>query len=153
MAVSGSSVPSDSGGRKWDVAALKAGAGVALVFAVPFSIAARWAADSRDDSTLALWLSVFAVVGFVLGAGCAAWVQRVNLPYSHAMATAIGTYLAAQAVFVVIKLVRGSDVNWFAVLFNLSVVVGAGLIGGVLGQRLRSKGFLPSAATTTKETR
>ena len=59
-----------SSGSRWDVDALKAGASVSLVFAVPFSIAARWAADSRDDSTLALWLSVGALVGFVIGAGC-----------------------------------------------------------------------------------
>lgn len=129
---------------RWDREALKAGATVALVFAVPLSIAARWAADSRDDSSLATWLSLGAAVGFVLGSGCAAWVQRVGLPYTHALATAVGTYLAAQAVFVAIRLVRGSDVRWFAVLFNLSVVVGAGLLGGVLGQRLRSKGFRPT---------
>jgi uncharacterized membrane protein YfcA len=130
--------------ERWDVDALRAGGTVALVFAVPFSLAARWASDSRDDSSLALWLSIGAVIGFVLGAGCAAWVQRRELPLSHGLATAIGTYVAAQTVFIVIRLIRGSDVNWFAALFNLSVVAGAGLIGGLLGQRLRSKGFRPS---------
>jgi len=129
---------------RWDWQALRAGAAVSLVFAVPFSVAARWAAESHDDSTLATWLSLLAVIGFVLGAGCAAWVQRVDLPYSHAITAAVATYVAAQAVFIAVKLVRGSDVNWFAVLFNLSVVVGAGLVGGVLGQRLRSKGFRPT---------
>ena len=135
--------PAPPSGR-WDTAALKAGASVSLVFAVPFSIAARWAADSRDDSGLAVWLSIGAVVGFVLGAGCAAWVQRLDLPYSHALAAAVGTYVAAQAVFIVIRLIRGDDVNWFAAFFNLSVVVGAGVVGGALGQRLRSKGFRPT---------
>lgn len=129
---------------RWDTQAIKAGASVALVFAVPFSIAARWAADSRDDPSLATWLTLFAIGGFVLGAGVAAWVQRVNLPYSHALAAAIGTYVAAQAVFILIKLIRASEVNWFAALFNLSVVMGAGLVGGVLGQRLRSKGLRPT---------
>ena len=85
---------------RWDWDAIRAGAMVALVFAVPFSIAGRWAADSRDDSTLAVWLNLGAVVGFVLGAGCAAWVQRVGTPLSHGLVTAVGTYLAAQAVFV-----------------------------------------------------
>ena len=130
--------------ERWDAAALKAGASVSLVFAVPFSIAARWAADSQDDGALAVWLSLGAVLGFVLGAGCAAWVQRLDLPYSHALATATGTYLAAQAVFILIRLLRGADVNWFAAFFNLSVVVGAGVLGGALGQRLRSKGFRPT---------
>ena len=130
---------------RWDTIALRAGASVALVFAVPFSIAARWAADSRDDSALAIWLSLGAMLGFVLGAGCAAWVQRVNLPYQHALTTAVGTYVAAQAVFFLIRAIRGLDVNWFAAFFNLSVVTGAGLIGGLLGQRLRSKGFRPTS--------
>ena len=132
--------PSD----RWDVPALKAGAMVSLVFAVPFSVAARWAADSRDDSGLALVLSLGAVLGFVLGSGCAAWVQRVGMPLSHALTTAIVTYVAAQAVFIVVRLARGDEVNWFAFFFNLSVVSGAGLIGGLLGKRLRAKGFLPS---------
>lgn len=129
---------------RWDIDALRAGGMVALVFAVPFSLAARWAADSRDDSSLALWLSIGAVLGFVLGAGCAAWVQRRDLPLSHGLATAVGTYVAAQTVFIIIRLIRDSDVNWFAAMFNLSVVAGAGLIGGLLGQRLRSKGFRPT---------
>lgn len=129
--------------ERWDVDALRAGGMVALVFAVPFSIAASWAAD-RDDTGLALWLSIGAVLGFVLGAGCAAWVQRRDLPLSHGIATAVGTYALAQTVFIVIKLIRGSDVNWFAALFNLSVMAGAGLVGGLLGARLRSKGFRPS---------
>lgn len=135
---------SDGHPSRWDTPALRAGASVALVFAVPFSIGARWAAD-RDDTALAIWLSLGALAGFVLGAGCAAWVQRVELPYQHALTTAVGTYVTAQAVFIVIRLVRGLDVNWFAAMFNLSAVLGAGLIGGLLGQRLRSKGFRPSA--------
>ena len=75
---------------RWDLDALRAGGLVALVFAVPLSIGATWAAD-RDDGVLALWLSVGAVMGFVLGAGCAAWVQRCELPLTHGLATAIGT--------------------------------------------------------------
>ena len=132
---------------RWDVDALRAGGAVALVFAVPLSLAATWAAD-RDDTTLAVWLSFGAVIGFVLGAGCAAWVQRNDLPLSHGLATAIGTYALAQTVFIAVKLARGNDVNWFASLFNLSVMVGAGLIGGVLGKRLRDRGFRPGAGAS-----
>jgi uncharacterized membrane protein YfcA len=134
--------------ERWDVDALRAGAMVALVFAVPFSLAARWAADSRDDNALAFWLSIGAVFGFVLGAGCAAWVQRRDLPLSHGLVTAVGTYVVAQAVFIAIRLLRGDDVNWFAAFFNLSVVAAAGLIGGLLGRRLRSQGFRPSGGQT-----
>jgi uncharacterized membrane protein YfcA len=132
----------------WDRDAIRAGAGVALVFAVPFSIAARWAADSRDDPGLAVWLSLGAVLGFVLGAGCAAWVQRTDTPLSHGLVTALGTYLAAQAVFAVVRVLRGQDVRWFAIMFNLAVVLGAGLVGGLLGQVLRSRGVLPGSRGT-----
>jgi uncharacterized membrane protein YfcA len=128
---------------RWDWDAIRAGAIVAVVLAVPFSIAGRWAADSRDDPNLAAWLNVGAVVGFVLGAGCAAWLQRVGTPLSHGLVTAAGTYLVAQMVFVTVRLVRGLDVHWFAVMFNLSVVIAAGLVGGLLGQRLRAHGVLP----------
>jgi hypothetical protein len=128
---------------RWDWDAIRAGGLVSLVFAVPFSIAARWAADSRDDAMLALWLTVGAIIGFVIGAGCAAWIQRSGTPLSHGLVTAAGTYLAAQAVFVVIRLVRGLEVHWFAVIFNLTVVLAAGLIGGVLGQHLRNRGIEP----------
>ncbi|MFZ8998016.1 MAG: hypothetical protein ACO3D0_06550, partial [Ilumatobacteraceae bacterium] len=100
----------------------------------------------RDDSALAFWLSVGAVIGFIVGAGCAAWVQTVGLPLSHGLVTALATYSTAQSVFIAIRLLRGSEVNWFAALFNLSVVAGAGLLGGSLGGRLRSKGFRPSSS-------
>ena len=129
--------------ERWDWDAIRAGGSVALVFAVPFSVAARWAADSRDDSALAVWLSLGAVLGFVLGAGCAAWVQRTDTPLSHGLVTALGTYVVAQAVFAAVRLARGQDVRWFAIMFNLAVVLGAGLLGGLLGGKLRSKGVLP----------
>ena len=128
----------------WDAAAIRSGAMVALVFAVPFSLAARWAIDSRDDGALAVWFNVGAVAGFVLGAGCAAWVQRTGTPLSHGIVTAVGTYIAAQAVFIVVRLIRDSDVSWAALVFNLSITTGAGLLGGLLGQRLRSRGVFPS---------
>ncbi len=137
----------------WDWDAIRAGGLVALVFAVPFSIAGRWAADSRDDSTLAVWLNIGAVVGFVIGAGCAAWVQRTGTPLSHGLVTAAGTYLAAQAVFVVIRLVRGLDVHWFAVMFNLTVVLAAGLVGGLLGQHLRNRGIEAPEPVTRRPSR
>lgn len=128
---------------RWDVDAIRAGALVALVFAVPFSIAGRIVADGEGDTAALIWLNIGAVVGFVLGAGCAAWVQRTGAPLSHGLVTAVGTYLAAQAVFVVIRLVRGDEVSWFAVVFNLTIALGAGLLGGLLGARLQRQGIRP----------
>lgn len=126
-----------------DWQAVKAGALVALVFAVPLSIGARLAAD--DERTgLAVALSIGAAVGFTIGGGCAAWIQRAGTPLSHGVVTAVATYTAAQVVFIVVRLIRGGDVRWFAAVFNLSVVAFAGLIGGLLGQRLQAAGAVPS---------
>lgn len=136
--------PPPPANARWDFDAIRAGGMVALVFAVPFSIGARWAADRQDDSGLAVLLSVGALVGFLIGAGCAAWVQRLDLPLSHGLVTALGTYVAAQGVFILIKLIRGGDINWFGVLFTGSTVAGVGLVGGVLGRRLRNRGLRPT---------
>jgi hypothetical protein len=130
---------------RWDRDAIIAGGSVALVFAVPLSLAARWAADGRDDTALAAWLTFGSVLGFVVGAGCAAWVQRAGTPLSHGIVTAVGTYAVAQAAFVLVRLLRGDDVRWFAIMFNLTLVLAAGLLGGVLGQTLRARGVLPGS--------
>ena len=58
----------------------------------------------------------------------------------------LGTYLAAQTVFVAIRLAGGDTVNWFSVFFTLGLVSVAGMFGGVLGNRLQQRGFVPSAA-------
>ena len=113
-----------------DLAALKQGALVALVFAVPFSVGSRWVADhdSKSPWVAVLWLA--ALAGFTLGAGIAAWVQRTGFPLAHGLVCAGGTYLAAQSVFIAIKLFRGGDVSWLGVFFTFTVVLSAGLHRG-----------------------
>jgi uncharacterized membrane protein YfcA len=128
--------------RTWDTAAIRSGALVCLVFAIPFSVLAQWAAG-RDDGGLAFLFSLCAVAGFVVGAGVAAWVQTRGLPLAHAVLTASVTYLAAQAVFIAIKLARGDDVNFFAALFNLMAALFAGAVGGALGMVLQRNGVRP----------
>jgi hypothetical protein len=133
---------------RWDVAALRAGAGVCLLLAIPLTLIAAFV-DSDSAGVNALFF-FGAMVGFVLGAGCAAWIQRAGTPISHGLVTAIGAYVAAQAVFVTIRLLGGNDVNWFGVFFTLSLVVFAGLIGGLLGSRLQAQGFVPSSRRSTQ---
>lgn len=130
-----------------DRAAIRQGASVALVFAVPFSIAARLVADHSPGSAWASVLWLAALGGFTLGAGIAAWTQRRGLPLLHGMVCAGGTYLAAQAVFVVIKLMRGGDVRWLGILFTFSAVLFVGMIGGVLGSALTKRGLVPRGRT------
>ena len=126
-----------------DRQALRQGAGVALVFAVPFSLLARWAADADEPSPWVLPLVLLALGGFTIGGGVAAWLQRTGAPLLHGIVCAAATYLAAQAVFVAIKLLRGGEVSWLGVLFNLTAVVFAGAVGGALGSALQRRGIMP----------
>lgn len=131
---------------RWDTDALRAGAGVCLLLAIPLTLIAAFV-DSDSSATNALFF-FGAMAGFVIGAGCAAWIQRTRTPISHGIVTAIGAYVAAQTVFVIVRLVGGNSVNWFGILFTLSLVILAGVIGGVLGSRLQAQGFTPSSRRT-----
>lgn len=124
-----------------DRVALRQGAAVSLLFAVPPSLLARILGDGSASGLL--WL--VALGGFTLGSGIAAWVQRTGYPLLHGLVCASATYLAAQAVFVVVKLTRGGDVDWFGIAFTFSVVLAAGLLGGALGSMLQRRGILPSS--------
>jgi hypothetical protein len=134
--------------ERWDTTAIRAGAALALLFAVPLWLAASWAATSRDNTGLALVFSLGALVAFMFGAACAAWLQRLRLPLAHGLVTAIGTYLAVQVVVSIYRIVRGDAINWFNVFFFVTLAALAGLLGGLLGQRLRSVGFVPSTERT-----
>ena len=136
---------------RWDIAAIRSGASVCLLFAVPLSLLALWA-DGNGNGGLAFLFVLGAIGGFVAGAGVAAWVQTKGLPLAHAMITASGTYLVAQAVFITIRLARGDDVNFFAALFNLTAVLFAGSIGGALGLFLQRQGMRPSTQRRPTDT-
>jgi len=125
--------------------ALRAGGSVALVFAIPFSIAARVVAEGDSSSGTAALLSLAAVLGFVLGAGVAAWTQQLQLPLKHGIICAVGTYVAAQTVFIIIRAIRGNEVRWLAAIFNLTAVAVAGLIGGALGGMMHRRGVFPAS--------
>ncbi|MBU3689935.1 MAG: hypothetical protein B7C54_07180 [Acidimicrobiales bacterium mtb01] len=129
---------------RWDRRALRAGASVSLTFAVPLSVAARLVAGDGDPqggrATLAVLLSFGAAVGFFLGAGVAARHQTQGTPLSHGIITASVAYIVPQTVLVIVKLARGGDVRWSGVLFNLTVAVVMGVIGGLAGSMTRRAG-------------
>jgi hypothetical protein len=129
--------------NRWDIQAVRAGIGVCLLLAVPLTLVAAFV-DSDDTGLNALFF-FGAMFGFVLGAGCAAWIQQRGTPLSHGIVTAMIAYLGAQAVFVTIRLAGGNDVNWFGVFFTLSLVMLSGLFGGLLGSLVQARGITPSS--------
>lgn len=141
--------PGAAAGRRWDLDALWAGAGVSLVFAIPLTVLA--AIVGSDSGGLNAFFFFGAMLGFVLGAGCAAWVQTCGTPFSHGLLAAGATYVVVQAIFVTLRLVTGRDVNWFGALFTLSLVLLAGIIGGYLGQRLHAQGVYPTTVRPRRD--
>jgi len=146
MNSSASSSASSSDGR-WDRSAIRAGGMVALVFAVPFSVAARLIAGDQTPeggkATLVVLLPLCAAIGFLLGAGVAAWHQQRGTPLSHGIVTAAVSYIVPQAVLIVIKIARGGEVRWTGVIFNLTIMITMGVLGGLLGSSMRKHGARP----------
>jgi hypothetical protein len=132
---------------RWDLTAIRAGIGVCLILAIPLSLVAA-IVDSESTGLNAVFF-FGAMFGFIVGAGCAAWLQRRGTPMSHGVVTTIIAYVGAQSVLLVIRLARGADVNWFGLLFTLSLVVLAGAFGGILGSQLQARGFVPSTQRET----
>lgn len=119
---------------RWDIDALKAGASVMLMFALPATLIARFILDTRDSSSS--WtplLSLIAILGFILGAGVAAWQQRRNTPLAHGVVASTGTHFVVQMAIVLVKLVAGSEVRFSRVLTSISFALVAGVVGSLLG--------------------
>lgn len=129
----------------WDPVALRAGATVCITLAVPFRILA--AIVGGDSGGLNAFLFLLFLFFFVIGSGCAAWVQRAGTPMSHALVTATATYAVIEIGFVIVRLVRGTEIPWFGILLTGTIVVTCGLIGGFLGNRLQAQGVQPSMWT------
>ncbi|MGD9702132.1 MAG: hypothetical protein AB7Q42_06495 [Acidimicrobiia bacterium] len=126
---------------RWDGAAIREGASVAVLFAVPFTIVARLAFDDDAKSGWAALLGLGSFLGFVLGAGVAAWRQRRGAPLSHGVATAIGVFVVVQFVFGLIRLAGGNSLHLGKIIVSLSLTALAGLIGGFLGSFLQRQGM------------
>jgi hypothetical protein len=129
---------------RWDPVAIKQGAITCLAFAVPFTLIARIVLDENDASGWAAVLGLASFVGFVVGGGVSAWIQRCGTPLSHGVVTSAGVFIVAQFAFSVVRLLRGDGVNLGRILVSLTLTVGAGLVGGFLGSYLQRQGVRPS---------
>jgi hypothetical protein len=144
MAVSASPpAPAAEGSGRWDLLALREGASVAVLCAVPFTVIARLAFDDDDKSGWASVLALATFAGFVLGAGVAGWRQQRGTPLLHGVTTAVGVFVGVQIVFAALKLLRGDSVNAGRIAVSLSLAALAGLIGGMLGSFLQRQGMAP----------
>lgn len=124
--------------------ALRAGASVTLLFAVPPTLVARFVLDNNEDASgWAPLLSLIAVLGFVLGSGVASWRQQSQRPMTHAVIAGAGVFVAAQAVFLILRTATGGDVRVMRILTSFSLALVASVIGGLLGNFLQKNGIRP----------
>lgn len=128
-----------------DFAALRQGGAIALVIGAPCAIGSSIVANNHSDSAFVALLWLGAVVGFILGAGVAAWTQRKATPLIHGLVCAGGTYAAVQIVFSIVRLSRGREVSWLGLFFTFTVVLFAGMIGGGLGGAMQRRGITPGS--------
>jgi len=135
--------PAAESSSRWDAQALREGASVAVLCAVPFTVIARLAFDEGEKSGWASVLALATFAGFVLGAGVAAWRQQRGTPLLHGVTTAVGVFVSVQVVFAALKLLRGESVNSGKIAVSLSLTALAGLIGGMLGSFLQRRGMAP----------
>ena len=90
-----------------DPRALREGALVAAVVAVPAGVVGRVLSD-RPDQPDWLWVLVVVVLaGLVAGAAVAASRQDRGFPLTHGVVTAVGVFVAVQTVGILIRLVAG----------------------------------------------
>lgn len=130
-------------GARWDREALTAGASVTAVFAAPFAVLGRIAVDTDWSDTIVVICNLGMIGGLVIGAGIAAWRQRRGTPLSHGIVVAVATYAMIQVLLVLVRWLRGEDTDVLAALFNTAFALGAGLVGGLLGQVLLNRGVVP----------
>lgn len=129
---------------RWDVTALREGASVAVLLAVPPTLIARFLVDDQEQTSGWAPLLLFvAVTGFLLGGGVAAWRQQRGTPLSHGVAVAAGVFVVVQAVFLVIRASTGGDIQVGRMLVSFSFATVAGLVGGLLGSFLQRSGIQP----------
>jgi len=124
-----------------DTQALREGASVTLLFAVPPTLVARFVLDNDSGSSgWAPLMSVIAVFGFIVGSGVAAWREQVRRPMTHAVLAGAGVFVVAQAVFLLVRVATNGDVRVMRILTSFSLSLVACVIGGLLGNFLQKNG-------------
>ncbi len=128
---------------RFDQHAIRSGAAVAAMIAVPVQIVARLAVDEDERSGWSSLLTLLILGALVLGAGVAAWHQQRGTPLSHGVVTSAGVFIAVQTVFSIIKAVQGDSIAWGRIIVSLGLSLVAGVCGGLLGSTLLRRGMEP----------
>ncbi len=119
-----------------DREALRQGVFIAAGIAVPAALVGLLFVDDAPGASNDGWTVLFPVLvlaGLVLGAGCAAWVQRSGAPLTHGIATALIVFVGVQMIGIARRTISNETINWGRVASSLLLSLLAGTIGGLLG--------------------
>jgi putative membrane protein (TIGR04086 family) len=117
-----------------DWRAVRAGAIAALVFAAPAAIISAIVVDDDSGAVVFVFYAVI-IIGMLVG-GFVAGSKRPDTPLTHGAVAAATAYVIAQALAVLIKLAKGSEVRSPAVyVFNLLLMASIGVVGGFIAER------------------
>jgi hypothetical protein len=128
---------------RFDRRALLSGASVAAFIALPVQVLARIAVDENERSGWSAFLTMLILGGLVLGAGVAAWHQRLNTPLSHGVVASSGVFVVLQFVFSIVNVIQGDSIAWGRIIVSLGLSMVAGVCGGLLGSMLLRRGLEP----------
>jgi putative membrane protein (TIGR04086 family) len=121
-----------------DWRAVRAGAVVALVLAAPAAIVSALVVG--DDSNDAVFVFYVVIIVGMLAGGLVAGSKRPDAPLTHGALAAATAYVIAQALALLIKLAKGSDLRSPTVyVFNLLLMASIGVVGGFIAERRNAR--------------
>jgi hypothetical protein len=112
------------------------GAVTALVVVLPVAVFNNVLVADGEDASSPLVLLLFGLI--LLGGASGGWAvirlsSRAGLPYAAAAAAA--AYVVAQGLGVVLRLMRGDEINWFGYPLAALLMATCGMLGGMFARR------------------
>jgi putative membrane protein (TIGR04086 family) len=121
-----------------DRRAVAAGAITALVLAIPAGVISAIVVD--DNSSNGVFAFYVVIIMGMLAGGFVAGSKRPDAPLTHGALAAAVAYLVSQAITLVVKAARGSDLRSPAVyVFNLLLMASIGVVGGFIAERRNTR--------------
>ncbi len=117
-----------------DWRAVWAGAVAALILAIPVGIISAIVVDDNSGPGVSVFYVLLIIA--MLAGGFVAGSKRPDAPLTHGALAAAVAYVVSQAITLMIKAARGSELRSPAVyVFNLLLMASIGIVGGFIAER------------------
>jgi xanthosine utilization system XapX-like protein len=92
---------------------------------------------TTDSTVVRVMLTLVLIAGLVLAGSYTAWRQRRDAPISHAFVVAVGVFVVTQIAGWLRRVMSDDEISLNAAIANALLCVVFGLIGGLIGSRMR----------------